>query len=71
MVAHGGNLTLKLRSSSELRFVEASEVALKLAVAEKILPGIAAPPADSIAYLDVSVPDRPVGGTELKSNQGR
>lgn len=71
VVAHGGNLTLKLGSSRELRFGEASEVALKLAVAEKILPGIAAPPADSIAYLDVSVPDRPVGGTELKSNQGR
>ncbi len=71
VVARGGDLTLKLGSSTELRFGEASEVALKLVVAEKILPGIAAPPAGSIAYLDVSVPDRPVGGTELKSNQGR
>jgi cell division septal protein FtsQ len=54
-----------------LRFGDASEVELKLAVAEKILPDLAAPPAGSIAYLDVSVPDRAVGGTELKSNQGR
>jgi cell division protein FtsQ len=71
VVARGGDLTLKLGSSSELRFGEASDVALKLAVAEKILPGIAAPPVGSIAYLDVSVPDRAVGGTELRSNQGR
>lgn len=71
VVARGGDLTLKLGSSTELRFGEASEVALKLVVAEKILPGIAAPPAGSIAYLDVSVPDRAVGGTELKSNEGR
>jgi len=40
-------------------------------VAEKILPDLAAPSAGSIAYLDVSVPDRPVGGTEQRSNQGR
>jgi cell division septal protein FtsQ len=71
VVAHGGDLTLKLASSTELRFGAASDVALKLVVAEKILPGIAAPPAGSIAYLDVSVPDRPVGGTELESNHGR
>ncbi|MHB8059736.1 MAG: cell division protein FtsQ/DivIB [Gaiellaceae bacterium] len=71
VVAHGGDLTLKLGSSSELRFGGASEVALKLVVAEKILPRIATPPSGSIAYLDVSVPDRPVGGTQLKSNQGR
>jgi cell division protein FtsQ len=71
VLVRGGDLTLTLGSSTELRFGDASEVALKLTVAEKILPDLAAPPAGSIAYLDVSVPDRPVGGTELKSNQGR
>jgi len=71
VLVRNGDLTLTLGSSTELRFGDASEVALKLVVAEKILPGLAAPPAGSIAYLDVSVPDRPVGGTELRSNQGR
>jgi cell division protein FtsQ len=71
VVAHNGDLTLTIGSNIELRFGDASEAALKLAVAEKILPDIASPSAGSIAYLDVSVPDRPVGGPELKSNQGR
>jgi cell division protein FtsQ len=71
VLVRSGDLTLTLGSSTELRFGDASEVALKLAVAEKILPDLAAPQAGSIAYLDVSVPDRAVGGTELKSNQGR
>ena len=70
VLAHNGDLTLTLGSSTELRFGDAAEAALKLAVAEKILPDLTAPPAGSIAYLDVSVPDRPVGGTELKSNHG-
>ena len=70
VVAHSGNLTLTLGSSTELRFGDASDAALKLAVAEKILPDITPPPAGSIAYLDVSAPDRPVGGTEPRSNPG-
>jgi hypothetical protein len=71
VLVRNGNLTLRLRSNTELRFGEASDAALKLAVAEKILPDLPPPPSGAIAYLDVSVPDRPVGGTELKSNQGR
>ncbi len=71
VVAHNGDLTLTLGSNIELRFGDASQAALKLAVSEKILPGLTPPPAGSIAYLDVSVPDRPVGGTEVESNQGR
>ncbi len=71
VTAHNGDLTLAIGSNTELRFGDASQAALKLAVAEKILPDLAAPSAGSIAYLDVSVPDRPVGGTELKSNKGR
>lgn len=71
VLAHSGDLTLTLGSSTELRFGDASQAALKLAVAERILPDLAAPPAGSIAYLDVSVPDRPVGGSEPRSNPGR
>jgi cell division septal protein FtsQ len=71
VLARNGDLTLTLGSNTELRFGDASEVALKLAVAEKIVSTLAAPPAGSIAYLDVSVPERPAGGTEVKSNQGR
>lgn len=71
VLAHKRNLTLRLSSDTELRLGDASDAALKLAVAEKILPELAPPSSGSIAYLDVSVPDRPVGGTELKSNQGR
>jgi len=71
VLAHNGDLTLTLGSSTELRFGDASEIALKLTVAEKILPDLPSASNGSIAYLDVSVPDRPVGGTELKSNQGR
>jgi len=71
VLAHSGDLTLTLDSNTELRFGDAAEAALKLTVAEKILPDLAAPSAGSIAYLDVSVPDRPVGGTEQRSNQGR
>ncbi len=71
VLVRNGDLTLTLGSNTQLRFGDASEVALKLAVAEKIVPDLASPSAGSIAYLDVSVPDRPVGGTEEKSNQGR
>jgi cell division protein FtsQ len=71
VVAHDGDLTLTTDSKIEIRFGDASQAALKLTVAEKILPDLASPSAGSIAYLDVSVPDRPVGGTESKSNQGR
>lgn len=71
VVSHDGDLTLTIGSDTELRFGNASQAALKLAVAEKILPDLASPPSGSIAYLDVSVPDRPVGGTEQRSNQGR
>jgi cell division protein FtsQ len=70
VVARGGNLTLFTSSDVELRFGDASQAALKLAVAEKILPGLPPAPAGSVAYLDVSVPDRPVSGTESNSTPG-
>jgi cell division septal protein FtsQ len=51
-------LTLRLRSGLELRLGDASEVDLKLAVADRVLRVL--PPGSG--YLDVSVPDRPVAG---------
>ena len=71
VLAHDGDLTLTLGSNTELRFGDSSQAALKLAVAEKILPDISPSPTGSIAYFDVSSPYRPVGGTEVESNQGR
>jgi cell division protein FtsQ len=56
-------LSLALRSGLLLRLGEPTNVRLKLAIAARILPLLAA----DTAYLDVSVPDRPVSGTSLKS----
>jgi len=67
VIASNGNLTLVTNSGIELRFGDASQAALKLAVVGKILPDLSAPPAGSVTYLDVSVPSRPVSGTTIKS----
>lgn len=62
-VASEGALTFVTRSGMELRLGDATQAALKLAVIEEVLPRVEAPPAGSIAYLDVSLPSRPVSGT--------
>jgi hypothetical protein len=59
------DLTLLLASGLELRLGELRAVPLKLAVAERILPGLLA--AGGSAYLDVGVPERPVAGSSLNS----
>jgi cell division protein FtsQ len=51
-----GALSLRLRSGLELRLGDANDVALKLAVAVRILPLLGA----DTTYLDVSLPARPV-----------
>lgn len=56
-------LVLRLRSGLELRLGEPTDVRLKLAVARRALHGL--PPG--AAYLDISVPGRPVSGTEPSS----
>jgi cell division protein FtsQ len=56
-------LRLRLRSGLLLDLGEPAEVRLKLAVAARVLPLL----ADGTAYLDVSVPERPVAGTSLDS----
>ena len=53
----GPGLSFKLRSGLELRLGTAADLALKLAVAAKILPLLAHQDA---SYLDVSLPTRPV-----------
>jgi cell division protein FtsQ len=57
-LAHG-DLTLRMRSGLELRLGEPVDVRLKLAVARRALAVL--PPGS--AYLDVSLPQRPVAGT--------
>jgi cell division protein FtsQ len=57
--AADGELTLVLRSGIEVRLGAAADVPLKLAVAAKVLPLVAA----DTRYVDVSVPERPVAGT--------
>jgi len=56
-------LTLVQRSGLEVRLGDASDLALKLAVARRILPAL----AGVGGYLDVSVPERPVAGQDLNS----
>jgi cell division protein FtsQ len=55
-------VALKLRTGLQLRLGDESELALKLAVAARLLPLLTAPAAGGHEYLDVSVPERPVGG---------
>lgn len=63
--AREGELTLKLRSGLELRLGEPGELDLKLAVAARVLPAL----DGSEAYLDVTVPQRPVAGTAYTEPQ--
>jgi len=54
-------LTFMLGSGLELRLGELRAIRLKLAVAQRILPGLR---GGGNTYLDVSVPERPVAGTD-------
>ena len=60
-VRASGELTFVLGSGLEVRFGDASGLAAKVAVARTILPE-----AGPVGYLDVSVPERPVTGGNLK-----
>jgi cell division protein FtsQ len=64
-VATTDGLTLRLRSGLELRLGDTRNVDLKLAVAGRVLHLL---PVGS-AYLDVSVPDRPVAGPASLDSQ--
>lgn len=60
--ADAGHVTLVLRNGLELRLGEPTDLRLKLAIVRRALPFVAAG-----SYLDVSVPQRPVSGSTLKS----
>jgi cell division protein FtsQ len=60
-----GELQLVTSSGVRLRFGDASQAPLKLAVAAKIVPRLPSAPAGSVSYLDVSVPESPVSGTSV------
>jgi cell division protein FtsQ len=57
----GDELTVVLRSGPEIRLGEAKDVHLKLAVAARVFPAL----DGGTAYLDVSVPERPVASPYL------
>jgi cell division protein FtsQ len=59
----GRELTMRLRGGLLVQLGEPGDVRLKLAVAARILPLLEL----GTAYLDVSVPERPVAGTTLDS----
>jgi len=61
-VVHG-ELVLRLRTGLELRLGRPADVRLKLAIARRALRSIPA----GMAYLDVSVPGRPVAGSQPSS----
>jgi cell division protein FtsQ len=63
----GGAVTLVLAEGMEIRLGEARSLALKLAVAGRVLRSMSADDAGALAYLDISVPERVVGGTSLNS----
>jgi cell division protein FtsQ len=63
VTADRNGLTLSLRSGIELRLGDASDLAVKLEVARRVLPQL----GDLRGYLDVSVPERPVAGESLNS----
>lgn len=56
-------LVLRLRSGLELRLGTSAGMGLKLLVARRVIPLL----QPDTLYLDVSVPERPVGGTTLDS----
>lgn len=55
-----GELGFALRSGTELRLGQPTDLRLKLAIARRIVPTL----GRGVGYLDVSVPERPVSGTD-------
>jgi cell division protein FtsQ len=58
-----GELTLVLRSGTEVRLGEPTDLEVKLAAAGRILTALSAEEKAQLAYLDVSLPARPVGAS--------
>jgi cell division protein FtsQ len=58
-----GSLTAGLRSGLQVQLGEPVDLELKIAIVRSILSTLSAPAAGGPTYLDVSVPERPVAGT--------
>ena len=58
-----GQLTLVLRRGPEVRLGAARDLLLKLVVAARVFPLL----DDGTTYVDVSVPERPVSSTSLRT----
>ncbi|MGZ8695550.1 MAG: cell division protein FtsQ/DivIB [Gaiellaceae bacterium] len=61
--AVAGELTLVLRSHVELRLGDPRDLALKLAVANRVLQTLSPEERKRIRYVDLTLPSRPVTGT--------
>jgi cell division septal protein FtsQ len=59
-----GELTLGTHSGLELRLGAPVDLTLKIAIVKSISPTLATPSSGGPSYLDVSVPERPVAGTD-------
>lgn len=59
--ARAGEITLVTGSGAELRLGDRSALPLKLAVAARVLRRLTAAERATLAYLDLTVPDHPVG----------
>jgi cell division protein FtsQ len=62
-VTAGESLVFELETGLELRLGTELDAALKLAVAASVIPSLPVPAEGGPEYLDVSVPERPVTGT--------
>ena len=62
-----GQLMVTLRGGLEIRLGAPVALALKMAIAQGLVPGFASPAQGGPNYLDVSVPERPVAGRSLNS----
>lgn len=58
-----GELTLGTRSGLELRLGAPVDLPLKIAIVKRVSPTLTRPSVGGPSYLDVSVPERPVAGT--------
>jgi cell division protein FtsQ len=59
----GGRITLVVRDGMELRLGGLLDIELKLAVAARVLDSLTHDEWASLAYVDVSLPERPVAGS--------
>lgn len=65
--ASDGAVELRVARGTEVRLGDARDLRLKLAVAARVLRSLSAEEQEELVYLDVSVPERPVGATTLDS----